>query len=126
MAKIMSFLQKCRIVFFFLLLIPISMLTYEIRKTLVDTRDMRAELYILNMQRASNQRTILGLQTRILHYSEGHEGDKTVGCPVCFKNLMMERYDHDLIRKFLTENGVAPQDYMDGAFKEEDYQEPQK
>jgi len=72
---------------------------------------MQAELYLLNMQRASQQRLIMGLEMRILHYAEEHEDKGTVGCPLCFENLIIERYDHDLIRKFLTENGVTPRIY---------------
>ena len=108
-----------RIVFYFLLLIPICLLVYEIRRTLVDTRDMQSELYLLNMQRASQLRLIMGLEMRILHYAEEHEDEGTVGCPLCFQNLLMERYDHDLIRKFLTENGVIARGYMDGVYDEE-------
>ena len=107
-------LLKYRVAFFFLLLVPIFALVYEIRSTLKDTREMRKELFILNLQRASNQRTILGLETRILHYVEEHGDEQIIGCPLCFKNLLMERYDHDLIRKFLMENGVNPEGYFDG------------
>jgi hypothetical protein len=101
-----------RPIFYFLLLIPILILTSEIRSTLIDMRDAQNDLFVLNAQRASNQRTILGLEARILHYVEGHEGNRTVGCTMCFKNLLAEKYDHDLIRKFLTENGVDPIEYL--------------
>jgi len=101
-----------RKIFYFLLLIPILVLTYEIRSTLIDMREAQNDLFLLNAQRASNQKTILGLQTRILHYVEGHEGHNTVGCTACFKNLVAERYDHELIRQFLTENGIDPVEYL--------------
>jgi len=32
----------------------------------------------------------------------------------------MEKYDHELIRKFLRENGVNAQQYMEGELSEED------
>ena len=121
----MKFFSKFRTAFYFLLLIPICILVYEIRVTLLDTREMRRDLYILNMQRASQQRLIMGLEMRILHYSEEHEGEKVVCCPLCFKNLLMERYDHKLIRKFLKENGVNAQDYIDGKISEEPATVPQ-
>jgi len=108
-------------VFFFLLLVPISFLVYEIRETHIDTRQAQEELFLLNAQRASNQRTIMGLQVRILHYSEGHDEEhKTSSCPLCFKNMLLERYDHELIRKFLRENGIDAQAYLDGELSEED------
>ena len=49
---------------------------------------------------------------------EEHEDESMVGCPACFKNLMMEKYDHKLIRKFLEENGVNPQNYLEGVYTE--------
>ena len=114
----MSNLNK---VFYFLLLIPISLLVYEIRETQIDTREAQEDLFVLNAQRASNQRTIMGLQVRILHYVEGHSEEETVGmCPLCFKNMLLERYDHELIRKFLRENGIDAQSYLDGDLSEED------
>ena len=106
--------------FFFLLLIPICVLVYEIRKSLIDMRIGQRELFLLNAQRASQQRLVLGLQTRILHHAEKHGDEKIIGCPLCFKNLMMEGYDHKLIRKFLSENGVGPEGYFDGVYDEED------
>tara|TARA_R100001244_G_scaffold35380_1_gene32472 strand:- start:1532 stop:1891 length:360 start_codon:yes stop_codon:yes gene_type:complete len=106
-------------VFYFLLLIPIFVLVYEIRTTLIETREAQDELFLLNAQRASNQRTIMGLQVRMLHYAENHE-ERMGGCPLCFKNMLMEKYDHELIRKFLRENGVNVQNYMDGELSEED------
>ena len=105
--------------FYFLLLIPVSFLVYEIRTTLINYRQAQTELFLLNTQRASNQRTIMGLQVRILHYVEKHESSMG-GCPLCFKNMLMEKYDHELIRKFLRENGVDAQSYMNGEFSEED------
>ena len=105
--------------FYFLLLIPIFLLVYEIRTTLIDHRQAQEELFLLNAQRASNQRAIMGLQVRILHYAENHE-ERTGGCPLCFKNMLMEKYDHELIRKFLRENGVDVQDFMDNKLSEED------
>jgi hypothetical protein len=99
-------------VFWFALLLPISLLVWEIRSTLVDMREAQNDLFILNAQRASNQRTILGLQTRVLHYVEGHADKNTAGCTACFKNLLAERYDHELIRQFLTENGIDPIEYL--------------
>lgn len=110
----MKFFSKFRIAFYFLLLIPIFVLVYEIRSTLRDTREMHRELYLLNLQRASNQRTILGLETRILHYAEEHEGNRTIGCTLCFRNLLMEKFDHKLIHKFLEQNGINSEEYMDG------------
>ena len=108
-------------VFFFLLLVPMSFLVYEIRETHIDTRHAQEELFLLNSQRASNQRAIMGLQVRILHYAEGHDEEETVGmCPLCFKNMLLERYDHELIRKFLIENGIDAQAYLDGELSEED------
>ena len=115
----MKFFSKFRIVFYFLLLIPVSVLTYEIRTTLIDYREAQAELFLLNAQRASNQRTTMGLQVRILHYVEKHETPMG-GCPLCFKNMLMEKYDHELIRKFLRENGVSVQGFMDGELSEEE------
>ena len=113
---------KVRCLFYFLLLIPIFALVYEIRSTLIDYRQAQAEIFLLNAQRASNQRTIMGLEVRILHYVEDHEGDghKMGGCPLCFKNMLMEKYDHELIKKFLRENGVDVQNFMDGKLSEED------
>ena len=105
--------------FYFLLLIPIFLLVYEIRTTLIDTREAQAELFLLNAQRASNQRTTMGLQVRILHYVEKHETPMG-GCPLCFKNMLMEKYDHELIRKFLRENGIDVQGFMDGKLSKED------
>ena len=32
----------------------------------------------------------------------------------------MEKYDHELIRKFLRENGVSVQGFMDGELSEEE------
>jgi len=108
-------------VFYFLLLIPICFLVYEIRETHIDTRKSQEELFLLNTQRASNQRTIMGLQVRILHYAEGHDEEhKTSSCPLCFKNMLLERYDHELIRKFLRENGIDAQTYLDGELSEEE------
>jgi len=115
----MNFFVKFRIIFFLLLLLPICLLVYEIRITLIDMREGQGELFLMNAQRASQQRLIMGLQTRILHYSEEHGGDRTIGCPLCFKNLLMEKYDHKLIRKFLEENGINAEDYMNGKFIEE-------
>lgn len=108
-------------VFYFLLLIPIAVLTFHIRSSLIDMREAQTELFLLNAQRASNQRTIMGLQVRILHYAEGHSEEETFGgCSLCFKNMLLEKYDHELIRKFLRENGVDAQQYMDGGLSEED------
>ena len=76
------------------------------------------EMFLLNAQRASQQRLIMGLETRILHNVEDHEDKGVIGCPACFKNLMMEKYDHKLIRKFLDENGVDPRKYFDGVLDE--------
>ena len=109
-----------RTIFYFLLLIPICLLVYEIRISLMDMREGQRELFLLNAQRASQQRLIMGLEMRILHYAEEHGGDKTIGCPLCFKNLMMEGYDHKLIRKFLSENGVSPEKHYDGVYDEEE------
>ena len=108
-------------IFWFLLLIPVLFLAYEVRTTLVDMREAQGELFLLNAQRASNQHTIMGLQVRILHYVEGHDKEETVGmCPLCFKNMLLEKYDHELIRKFLRENGINAQSYFDGELSEED------
>jgi|TARA_R110000824_G_scaffold195911_3_gene378866 hypothetical protein len=108
-------------IFFFLLLIPVSFLVYEIRETHIDTREAQEGLFLLNAQRASNQRTIMGLQTRILHYTEGHSEEEPFGtCPLCFKNMLLEKYDHELIRKFLRENGIDAQSYLDGELSEEE------
>ena len=110
-----------RNIFFFLLLIPVSFLVYEIRETHIDTREAQKGLFLLNAQRASNQRTIMGLQTRILHYTEGHSEEEPFGtCPLCFKNMLLEKYDHELIRKFLRENGIDAQSYLDGELSEEE------
>jgi len=107
--------------FYFLLLIPIVVLVYEVRTSLIDMRESQAELFLLNAQRSSNQRTIMGLQVRILHYAEGHNEEEPFGaCPLCFKNMLMEKYDHELIRKFLRENGINAQGYMEGELSEED------
>jgi len=107
-------------VFYFLLLIPIWFLVYEIRETHIDTREAQEDLFLLNEQRASNQRTIMGLQVRILHYAEEHDEEGTNSCPLCFKNMLLERYDHELIRKFLRENGINAQSYLDGELSKED------
>jgi len=94
-------------VFYFLLLIPVVLLVYEVRTTLVDMREAQEELFLLNAQRASNQHTIMGLQIRILHYAEGHNEENSFGtCILCFENMLLEKYDHELIRKFLRENGI--------------------
>jgi len=124
----MNFSNKHRIVFFFLLLIPIFILVYEIRTTLIDMREGQVELFLLNARRASNQRTIMGLEVRILHYAEDHEnsGHKMGGCPLCFRNMLMEKYDHKLIKKFLVENGVDIRGFMENEFSEEEFQELQK
>ncbi len=111
-------MNKTRVAFFFLLLIPIYLLVYEIRSTLVDMRQAQSELFLMNAQRASQQRVIMGLQTRILHHVEGHEGEQIIGCPLCFRNLMEEKYDHELIRKFLEEHGVNAESYYDGVYEE--------
>jgi hypothetical protein len=34
--------------------------------------------------------------------------------------MLLERYDHKLIRKFLRENGIDDQAYLDGELSEED------
>tara|TARA_R110000737_G_scaffold259107_1_gene267684 strand:+ start:130 stop:510 length:381 start_codon:yes stop_codon:yes gene_type:complete len=110
-----------RRVFFFLLLIPIVLLAYEIRETHIDTREAQEDLFLLNAQRASNQRTIMGLQVRTLHYAEGHSEEERFGtCPLCFKNMLLEKYDHELIRKFLRENGIDAQKFMDNELSKED------
>ena len=107
--------------FWFLLLVPVAVLVYEVRTTLIDMREAQTELFLLNAQRASNQRTVMGFQARILHYVEGHEEEHPFGsCPLCFKNMLMEKYDHELIKKFLRENGVDVQGYMDGELSKED------
>jgi hypothetical protein len=93
-------------VFYFLLIIPVVFLTYEVRTTLIEAREAQEELFLLNAQRASNQRTIMGLQVRMLHYLEGHDEMGTAACPLCFQNMIIERYDHELITKFLKENGL--------------------
>ena len=103
-----------RKIFYFLLLIPIAVLVYEIRASLIDMRLSQNEIFLLNAQRASQQRLIMGLHTRILHQVEDHGDDTVIGCPACFKNLMMEKYDHPLIRKFLKDNGQDPDKYYDG------------
>ena len=84
----------------------------------MDMRQAQNELFLLNAQRASQQRLIMGLQTRTLHYVEGHEDETVIGCPACFKNLLMEKYDHPMIRQFLLENNVNPNDYLDGVYSE--------
>ena len=110
-----------RKIFFFLLLIPVSLLVYEIRETHIDTREAQENLFLLNAQRASNQRAIMGIQVRILHYVEGHNEEEPFGtCPLCFKNMLLERYDHELIRKFLRENGIDAQSFFDGELSEEE------
>ena len=110
-----------RKIFFFVLLIPISLLVYEIRETHIDTREAQENLFLLNAQRSSNQRAIMGIQVRILHYVEGHNEEEPFGtCPLCFKNMLLERYDHELIRKFLRENGIDAQSYLDGELSEEE------
>lgn len=96
-----------RAAFYFLLLIPIFVLTSEVRKTLVDTRAAQADLFLLNGQMNSHQRTIIGLECRILHFVEDHQ-ERYLGCPHCFGNLIREEFDHDMIRKFLRENGIGP------------------
>ena len=106
--------NKLRCLFYFLLLIPICILVYEIRTSLIDMRLSQREMFLLNAQRASQQRLIMGLETRILHHVEKHEDERVIGCPACFKNLLMEKYDHPLIRKFLKENGVNPDAYIEG------------
>ena len=94
-------------IFYFLFLIPITFLVYEIRETHIDTRESQEDLFLLNAQRASNQHAIMGIQVRILHYVEGHNEEEPFGtCPLCFKNMLLEKYDHELIRKFLRENGI--------------------
>ena len=107
-------MKSYRKLFYFLLLIPIAILTYEVRATLIDMRKGQEELFLLNAQRASQQRLIMGLEVRILHHVEGHEDKHTAMCPACFKNLLVEKYDHPLIRKFLKENGQNPDKYYDG------------
>ena len=107
----MKFYKK---MFYFLLLIPICVLVFEIRASLIDMREGQGELFLMNAQRASQQRLIIGLQTRILHYAEDHEDETVIGCPACFKNLLMEKYDHPMIRKFLRENGIDADPYMQG------------
>lgn len=110
--------KKVRTFFYFLLLIPIVVLVYEIRESLIDMREGQREMFLLNAQRASQQRLIIGLESRILHYVEEHKDEHVVGCPACFKNLMMEKYDHPMIRKFLKENGVDAEAYFSGTFIE--------
>jgi hypothetical protein len=107
-----------RTIFYFLLLIPITILTYEVRETLIEMRRGQEDLFLLNSQRASQQRLIMGLEVRILHHVEGHEDKHTAMCPACFKNLLVEKYDHPLIRKFLKENGQNPDEYYDGVLEE--------
>jgi hypothetical protein len=34
--------------------------------------------------------------------------------------MILEKYDHELIRKFLRENGIDAQSYLDGELSEED------
>lgn len=84
----------------------------------------QGEMFLLNAQRASQQRLIMGLQTRVLHCVEGHEDKTVMGCPACFKNLMMEKYDHPLIRKFLKEHGQDPDKYYDGVLDRYEIGEP--
>ena len=96
-------------IFYFLLLIPVFLLTIQVRETLIDIRNTHAELFLLNAQMNSHQRTILGLECRILHYAEEHE-EPYLGCPLCFENLIREQFDHELIRKFLRENNIGPPD----------------
>jgi hypothetical protein len=107
-----------RTIFYFLLLIPTAILTYEVRETLIEMRRGQEDLFLLNSQRASQQRLIMGLEVRILHHVEGHEDKHTAMCPACFKNLLVEKYDHPLIRKFLKENGHDPEKYYDGILEE--------
>lgn len=83
-------------------------------------REAQGELFLLNTQRASQQKLIMGLEARILHYVEGHEDKEVFMCPACFKNLMMEKYDHALIRKFLTENGEDADEYYDGILNKDE------
>jgi hypothetical protein len=111
-------MKAYRNAFYFLLLIPITVLVYEIRGTLIDMREAQKELFLLDAQRASQQKLIMGLEVRILHYVEGHEDEVVAMCPACFKNLMMEKYDHQLIRKFLRENGQDVEKYYDGVLDE--------
>ena len=104
-----------RKIFFFLLLIPISFLVYEIRETHIDTREAQENLFLLNAQRASNQRAIMGIQVRILHYVEGHNEEEPFGtCPLCFKNMLLERYlDGELSEEelnFITSSSVTQKD----------------
>ena len=113
-------MKRYRKAFYFLLLIPITILVYEIRTTLIDMRHSQDDLFLLNAQRASQQRLIIGLQSRILHYTEDHGDEDILGCPACFGNLLVEKYDHPLIRKFLTENGVDADSYFENKFSEED------
>jgi hypothetical protein len=107
-----------RRLFYFLLLIPIALLVYEVRTTLIDMRNAQRELFLMNAQRASQQKLIMGLQVRILHYAEEHGDEKVSMCPACFKNLLLEKYDHPLIRKFLQENGQDPDRYYDGTLEQ--------
>ena len=111
----MKFYKK---LFYFLLLIPIVVLIYEIRTSLIDMRDAQEELFLLNAQRASQQKLIMGLEVRILHYVEGHEDEQVTMCPACFKNLVMEKYDHPMIRKFLKENEANAEDSIINEEKE--------
>ena len=110
-------IYKC--IFYFLLLIPVFLLTYEVRKTLIDIRDVQSDFFLLNAQMNSHQRTIIGLECRILHYVEDHE-TPYLGCPLCFENLLEERFDHELIRKFLKENDIGPPDFLDSELLDED------
>ena len=103
-----------RRLFYFLLLIPIMLLVYEIRTTLIDMREAQRELFLMNAQRASQQKLIMGLEVRILHYVEKHSDEQVAMCPACFKNLLLEKYDHPLIREFLKQNGQDPDRYYDG------------
>ena len=113
----MKFYKK---LFYFLLLVPVVVLVYEVRTSLIDMREAQNDFFLLNAQRASNQRTIMGLQVRILHYAEGHNEVEPFGtCPLCFKNMLLEKYDHELIRKFLKENGIDADSYLQGMLMNE-------
>jgi len=99
----MDFYKK---VFYFLLIIPVVFLTYEVRTTLIDMREAQEELFLLNAQRASNQKSMMGFQVRMLHYLEEHGDVGTAACPLCFENMLLEKYDHELIKKFMREHGL--------------------
>ena len=107
----MGTLTKYRLAFFFLLLIPTFILTFEVRKTLIDLSESQRNLFLIHQQLASHTKTILGIQARILHYAEGHDEEYSfVGCPPCFNNLIKEEYSHELIQKFLREHGIDPEE----------------